>query len=49
MVLINTRMEKNSMAEHEKMHPVKQKQNRIVGLGFAVDVELGLVEGNNEC
>ena len=31
------------------MAEVKQKQNRIVGLGFAVDVELGLVQGNNEC
>jgi hypothetical protein len=26
------------------MADVKQKQNRVVGLGFAVDVELGLVE-----
>ena len=31
------------------MADVKQKQNRVVGLGFAVDVELGLVQGNNEC
>ena len=31
------------------MAEVKQKQSRVAGLALAVDIELGLVKGHNEC
>ena len=31
------------------MAKVKQKQSRVAGLALAVDIELGLVKGHNEC